>query len=189
VAHDAAAIARALGSAPARRAPRGQLREAAVLAPLLALPDGSVELLFILRPQTMPTHPGQIAFPGGSVDPGDADTWATALRETEEELGIPASAVVRAGRLDDLPTITQFHVTPWVGWVPHDQPLSPSAREVDAVIRVPLATLAAPQNHRTMIGRWRGTPHRMHFYLTPQHVIWGATAEMLTNLLALLRTA
>lgn len=183
-----AAIEAALAAYSPAPAQRARLREAAVLVPLVATPTG-VELQLILRPNTMPTHPGQVAFPGGAVDPGDADSWAAALREADEELGIPANAVTRVGRLDDLPTITSFHVTPWVGWIPPDLALRPSPREVDEAFRVPLSTLLDPSRRRTMVGRWRGRPRRMYFYLTERHVVWGATAEMLTNFLSIIRPA
>ena len=184
-----AAIARALASAAPRSTPRGRLRAAAVLVPLVVNAAGEVEVVFILRPKTMPTHPGQVAFPGGTVDPTDADSWATALREADEELGIPAEAVVRVGRLDDLPTITHFHVTPWVGWIPDALPLRPSAREVDEVFRVPLSHLLDPSRHRTMLAHGRGMSQQLHFYLTERHVVWGATGEMVANLTRVLRGA
>lgn len=180
-----AAIDAALASYAPVAAQRGRLREAAVLVPLIDGPRG-VEVQLILRPNTMPTHPGQVAFPGGAVDPDDADSWAAALREADEELGIPPEAVTRAGRLDDLPTITSFHVSPWVGWIPDDLALRPSPREVDETFRVPLATLLDPTRRRSMVGRWRGRPRRMFFYLTERHVVWGATAEMMTNLLGVI---
>jgi len=182
------AITRAITAYAPVNAHGAHLRAAAVLVPLVDGPRG-VEVIFILRPTTMPTHPGQVAFPGGAIDPGDADSWHAALREADEELGIPPERVTPVGRLDDLPTITSFHVTPWVGWVPDDLALRPSPREVDEAFRVPLATLLDPTQRRTMLGRWRGGPRRMHFYLGAHHVIWGATAEMLTNLVQVLRAA
>lgn len=182
------AIARAIAAYAPVTAQGAHLRAAAVLVPLVDGPRG-VEVIFILRPTTMPTHPGQVAFPGGAIDPGDVDSWHAALREADEELGIPPERVERIGRLDDLPTITSFHVAPWVGWVPDDLVLRPSPREVDETFRVPLADLLDPSRRRTMLGRWRGSPRRMHFYLGARHVIWGATAEMLTNLVNVLDAA
>lgn len=184
----AAAITRAVAAYPPLAAQREHLREAAVLVPLVDI-AGGVEVVFILRPTTMPTHPGQVAFPGGAVDPDDTDSWGAALREADEELGIPPDRVSLIGRLDDLPTITSFHVAPWVGWVPADVVLRPSPREVDEVIRVPLATLLDHRRQRTMLGRWRGAPRPMHFYLTDRHVIWGATAEILANFIEVIASA
>lgn len=151
--------------------------------PLIARPSG-VELLFIMRPATMPTHPSQVAFPGGALEPEDAhDTWRAALREAHEEVGLAPDRARRVARLDDLPTISDFVVTPWVAWIDPDAPLEACDREVDEVLTIPLAHLRDPGRRRTMLGRWRDTPRRLTFYLGDRHVVWGATAEMVTNLL------
>ncbi|MCA9518821.1 MAG: CoA pyrophosphatase [Myxococcales bacterium] len=159
-----------------------------MLVPLLERPGG-VELLFTLRPADMPTHAGQVSFPGGKVAPDDADTWAAAAREAEEELGVGLPALRRVGTLDDLPTISDFHVTPHVAWLDPAAPLTPSPREVAEIFTVPLERLADPRERRLMSGRARRTGQvvRMPFFLGGRpHVIWGVTAAILWNLLDVL---
>lgn len=182
-----AAIEAALRAYAPRVGPGGARRAAAVLVPLIDRPGG-VELLFTLRPPDMPTHPGQVSFPGGKVAPEDPDTWAAAVRELDEELGVGAAAVRRLGTLDDLPTITDFHVSPHVAWLDPHAPLRPSPREVAEVFTVPLAHLIDPRERRVIRGRWgpAGPSHPMRCFLADKHVIWGVTAEILWNLLGVL---
>jgi len=165
---------------------RGQ-RQAAVVVPFVEREVG-LSLLFILRPASMPAHAGQVAFPGGVAEPDDEDSWRTATRELHEELGVADDRLRRLGRLDDIATGTGFLVTPWVAWVDPSARIVPAPREVDEVVEVPLRVLADPARRRTMRGRWRADAPAwpMAFYLTDRHVIWGATAHMLTDLLALL---
>lgn len=172
----------ALRAHPRRELPPGRLRPAAVLVPLLCSPEG-FELLFTLRPSTLSSHAGQVSFPGGRVDPGDEDRWATALREAEEEVAIPGDAVRRVAMLDDLRTITGYHVTPCVGLVDPAVPIRAAAGEVAEVFTVPLDALLDPARVRRMhIGRG-GHAERIHFYLTRPHVVWGATAAIVAHLL------
>ena len=185
----------ALRDALARRvrvpiAARPGERAAAVLIPLLS----SGEVLFIVRPTTMPTHAGQVAFPGGSLEPGEAAIGG-ALRETEEELGIPRDRPDVLGCLDDLRTHTGFVITPVVAIVP-DAPLDPSPREVHATFRVPLARLADPRLVRTARGvrglaparaSRQATEMRLHFWIAEPWVIWGATGHILSILLDIVR--
>jgi 8-oxo-dGTP pyrophosphatase MutT (NUDIX family) len=171
--------------APAER-PVGSHRAAAVLVPLIEKPDG-LSLVFTLRPRHMLQHGGQVSFPGGRVDPADPGRWDTALREADEELAIPRDAVEPLGRLDDLVTITGYHVTPWVGLVAPDVTIRPSPAEVEDWFTVPLEVLADPHLRRTMRSARHEAEGRLSFYLTAPHTIWGATAHILTDFLAILQ--
>ncbi|MCC6620429.1 MAG: CoA pyrophosphatase [Deltaproteobacteria bacterium] len=161
-----------------------------MLVPLVVPDAGSApEVLFLVRPQTMPTHAGQVAFPGGGAEAGE-DAVAAALREAEEELGIPRSAPDVLGCLDDLRTHTGFVVTPVVARLPPDLALAPSPREVDAHFSVPLPALLDPRGIRTArgirVGRVEVT---LRFWVDAPHVIWGATGHILWTLLEILGRA
>src|SRR3546814_16554490 len=117
---------------------------AAVLVPVTDRAEPGV--ILTQRTKTLSRHPGQIAFPGGRVDPGDADVTAAALREAEEEIGLPPARVTVIGAADRYRTITGFEVTPIVGLVPPDLVLTPPEAEVAAVFEVTLAFLLAGAN-------------------------------------------
>jgi 8-oxo-dGTP pyrophosphatase MutT (NUDIX family) len=157
------------------------LRESAVLAPLF-MREGVPCALFTRRPMTLRTHAGQISFPGGGRDAADATLLHTALRETHEELGIPPDRVEVLGMLDEIPTITEYRITPFVGVIPGDFKYVPSF-EVEEVIEVPLAHLLDPAIHRTE--RWQvlGEERDVYFYDYGPHHIWGATARILRTFL------
>lgn len=163
-------------------APRGrELTSAAVLVPLVDRPEGMMVLL-TQRTEHLSDHPGQISFPGGRMEAHDRDPEATALRETEEEIGLDRAFVEVIGRLDHYETVTGFLVTPVVGLVTPGFALEVDRVEVADVFEVPLAFILDPSHHerhsRTVNGRER------HFYVIPyeQRFIWGATAGMLVNL-------
>lgn len=159
-------------------------QRSAVLVPIVLAATGP-ELLFIVRPTSASSHSGQVAFPGGRIDPDDADPVAAALREAEEELGIDRAVPEVIGVLDDVVTHTGFHIVPVVALLPPDLPLVPAPAEVAATFRWPLASLADATTRRTMRGRrvGRGPEVRLHFWpFTPQ-TIWGATGQILDNLL------
>lgn len=184
-----AAIAPTLPTTPTASPPLAAVppRAAAVLAPLHAL-DGRPHLIFTVRSLDVASHRGEISFPGGSRDPGDADLAATALRETDEELGIAPWHVEVLGAL---PVVfagpSNFAVTPFVGWLGEGMPVVvPSPAEVAEVIYAPLAALDDPAIHHTEIWQRFGQPHLLHFYDFGQYRIWGATGRMLHALLALL---
>jgi 8-oxo-dGTP pyrophosphatase MutT (NUDIX family) len=159
--------------------PEGR-RRAAVLLPLFVR-DGELRVLLTRRTDTVEHHRGQISFPGGVEEEDDESPWATAVRETEEELGIAPGDVRLLGALTPLVTVTEFFVEPFVGAIPYPHVLRPAAAEIAEVIDVPIATLLDPKalERRLLPGREEPTL----FYHHGLHVIWGATARMLKELL------
>lgn len=156
----------------------GPATPAAVLVPLINRPDG-IQVLFTERSADLPDHAGQISFPGGRVEPGDADADVAALREAEEEVGLPRERITLLGRLADYETVTGYRVTPVVGWVEPPFALKADPVEVADVFEVPLAFLLEPvnqQRHFRMVN-----DVRRDYYAIPygERYIWGATAAML----------
>jgi 8-oxo-dGTP pyrophosphatase MutT (NUDIX family) len=184
---EACAVERALSGHRSRRFPAGPLRSAAVLLPLVEPEPGApLDLLFIQRSERVPSHAGQVAFPGGTSQSGDGGRTATALREAHEEVGLPPHRVEIIGRLDDMITITGFHVRPVVGVVRGEIDLRPDPVEVADIFTVPLRALAEMRPERRSL--WRGRAAR--FFLVYRYggrVIWGATAAMVHKLLAVVR--
>jgi 8-oxo-dGTP pyrophosphatase MutT (NUDIX family) len=132
---------------------------------------------------TLRTHAGQFSFPGGGRDDEDSTPLHTALRESEEELGIPPASVRVLGMLDEIPTITRFRVIPFVGVIPPDLVYRPNPEEIEQILEVPLAHLMDAKNHRSEV--WEVSEHEreVHFFDYGPHVIWGATARILKSLL------
>jgi 8-oxo-dGTP pyrophosphatase MutT (NUDIX family) len=156
---------------------------AAVLAPLFER-DGELHAVFTRRPTHLRLHAGQISFPGGRREPGDADLTQTALREAHEEIGLDPATVVLLGALAPTPTVvSDIAIYPLVGLIPAPQaPWRLAADEVDAVIEAPLQRLAA--THRLqVIERRDGTRVTTDAYTAGEDTIWGATARILTDLL------
>ena len=154
------------------------LRPAGVLAPIVEQEDG-LHILLTKRSSALKHHPGQIAFPGGKQDEGDADVIATALREAREEIGLPESNVEILGTMPAHETVTSFTVTPVFGFVRDAFEIIPEPGEVDEVFAVPLTHLLDRDNYLVESRRWRGT--RRHYFIVPYgpYYIWGATARML----------
>jgi 8-oxo-dGTP pyrophosphatase MutT (NUDIX family) len=165
-----------------------KLVQAAVLVPLVDRPEGMTVLL-TKRTDHLHDHAGQISFPGGRLDPEDADAVAAALRETEEETGLDRSHIDLIGQLDTYVTRTGFEVTPVVGLVRPGFALNPDTFEVAEVFEVPLAFFLAPGSRRMESREWQGK--RRYFYVYPygSYYIWGATAGMLNNLAEVLSAA
>ena len=162
--------------------PEGRkLRPAGVLVPVIAGPQGA-EVLLTKRSSRLKHHPGQIAFPGGKQDEGDADVIAAALREAEEEVGLPRGHVEVLGTLPTHETVTGFLVTPVIGWIDRDFDVQPEPGEVAEVFRVPLTHVTDVALFTIQSRRWRGT--RRHYYTVPfgPYYIWGATARILRGL-------
>jgi 8-oxo-dGTP pyrophosphatase MutT (NUDIX family) len=155
-------------------------RPAAVLAPIVARPEGLFVLL-TLRASQLRAHSGQIAFPGGKIDPGEAPE-AAALREAWEEVGLDPRFVETVGWLDPYLTGTGFRIAPLVALVEPDFTLSINAREVDEAFETPFAFLMDAANHRVDEREWQGRVRR--FYAMPHEgrYIWGATAGILRNM-------
>lgn len=151
-------------------------------AVLIAITDRSEPgIILTQRPDSMRSHPGQVAFPGGRVDAGDADAVAAALREANEEVGLPYDRADIVGTTDRYQTITGYHITPVIAVVPPDLPLVGN-EEVTAIFEPPLSFLLDPANHQTVRVDWNGA-ERHYFELHWQdRRIWGATAAMIVNL-------
>lgn len=158
------------------------LRPAAVLVGLVPRASGW-QVLLTRRTEHLPTHAGQISFPGGRLEAADADAVAGALRETEEELGIRPALVQPIGLLDVYATISAFAVTPVVGLVDPAMQLQPDAREVDEAFEVPVRFLLDRRNLLREERHFRGRMRGYYVYRYGQHTIWGATAGMLVNLM------
>jgi 8-oxo-dGTP pyrophosphatase MutT (NUDIX family) len=157
-------------------------RRAGVLVPLI-LNGGGTELLFTRRTDHVETHKGQISFPGGMSDEGDEDIVQTALRETEEELGIGASHVEIRGILDDLAVPSGFIITPVVGVLSGLPPLRPNPQEVAEAFTVPVGFFCDTRNGRSELRDFRGAKREVWFYQHGEHNIWGATAMIVRSLL------
>lgn len=161
--------------------PDRRLRPAAVLLAIWDRPEGQ-RLILTKRSSHLKHHPGQIAFPGGKVDAGDASATAAALREAQEEVGLRSERVQVLGSLPTHETVTSFSITPILGLVRDDFTPEPEAGEVDEVFTVPLAHVLNPDRfvveRRRWLGQWRS------YYAVPYgpYYIWGATARILRGL-------
>ena len=157
------------------------IRAAAVLVPVVRRAEGA-SLLFTRRTDHLTQHAGQVSFPGGRAEPHDPDAVATALRETNEEVGIDARLLQPFGYLDCLETISGYCVTPVVAWLDARYRAQPDPREVAEIFEVPLAFFLAPENLRRMRVEYRGRPREVLEFAWAGPRIWGATAAMLLNL-------
>ena len=154
--------------------------DAAVLVPLY-LEDGELHAVFTKRREDLRRHAGEISFPGGRYDEGERDLVATALREAEEEIGLPSDAVEILGALQPTPTIaTGYAVYPFVGMIEPGRTWTLSAQEVAEVIEFSLRELLAGYGRRRLVRR--GVPIRTDTYVVGDHLIWGATARILSDM-------
>jgi 8-oxo-dGTP pyrophosphatase MutT (NUDIX family) len=156
--------------------------EAAVLVPLY-LEGGALHAVFTKRREDLRRHPGEISFPGGRRDEHEPDLLTTALREAQEEIGLPPDAVEILGALQPTPTIaTSYAVYPFVGMIEPGREWTLSAREVAEVLELSLRELRDAHGKRRLIRR--GIPIRTDTYEVGDHLIWGATARILADLLS-----
>lgn len=157
-------------------------------AVLVAVTDRSRPgVILTQRTDTLSRHPGQVAFPGGRIDPGDSGAIDAALREAEEEIALPRDRVIVIGEADRYRTVTGFDVTPVIGIVPPDLILIPSAAEVAQVFEVPLDFVLDAANHVEATVEWQGRNRHYYEINWDGHRIWGATAAMIVNLSRRLR--
>lgn len=159
-----------------------KLTPAAVLIPLCEV-EGEMGAVFTKRPETMPEHSGEVSFPGGRLEEGDADLCHTALRETEEEIGLATVDVDVYGAFLQMPTVTGYHITAYVGEFDYPYDFEPNPREIEDLFVAPLEALADPECHRIEERAWEGQTFDIHFFDYGDHVIWGATGHMLDELL------
>ena len=161
-------------------------KRAAVLVPFFKRED-DYHLLFTLRTSNMPTHKGDVSFPGGRADQKDASLLHTALRESEEELGLRPSDVHPIGPLDDLRTMaSNYVVTPYVGEIPYPYDFQPNAWEVAEIFSVPFTFLADRSNLNTETWLYDGATIPIQTYRYQGYKIWGATQRMIENMLEIL---
>ena len=168
--------------------PSRALKGAAVLVPLVDRAEG-LSVLLTKRTSHLYHHPGQISFPGGGIDPGDADARAAALRETEEEIGLDRCHIALVGQLDTYLTRTGFEIFPLVGLVTPPFSLTPDSFEVAEIIEVPLPFFLRPENRVQQSRLFEGKERYFYAYPYGDHYIWGATAGMLNNLVEVLTDA
>ncbi len=133
----------------------GPARPAAVLIPLFVR-EKALWTLFTKRTDTVEHHKGQISFPGGTKDATDANLWETAIRETEEEIGVPRAGVKILGALPKLVTVTDFEISPFVGAIPYPTQFAPHAGEVESIIEVPVSYLLDPMVVEELPVKWKG---------------------------------
>jgi len=159
-------------------------REAAVLVPVISRSDGAY-LLFTKRADHLGEHPGQMSFPGGGREPEDGTLEATARREAFEEVGLAPAAAGIAGRLDDIPTVSNYSVRPFVARIP-DREYVPNESEVAEIAVLPIAELTDRDNYES---ERRDHPYygdiRIHYFRVGGYTVWGATGRMLVQFLEL----
>jgi 8-oxo-dGTP pyrophosphatase MutT (NUDIX family) len=168
---------------PPRPAPEEHLVPAGVLLPLF-VENGTPHVLFTQRTLTVKEHRGQISFPGGVWHPEDPDLLTTALRETQEEIGLEPGVVEVLGSVKPIATITGYWVTGFVGVIPHLYEFRLNPREVARLLSFPLEGFCEPQRWRTGNYTYRGRHTRICYWTQDKTVIWGATARILLHFLA-----
>ncbi len=184
-----ASLKRALAQRPPQEPPSGESKPAGVLV-LVYRREGSWRLLLNRRSELVGQHKGEIAFPGGAREPEDADMLACALREGREEMGIRPEDVEVLGQLDPLLTRTRYLVYPFVGRIPYPYEFTVDEREVAEVLEVPLGELLDPSavRHEAHLAPDGGLLRRFS-YAAGAHLVYGATAVILTQFLGLAQTA
>jgi 8-oxo-dGTP pyrophosphatase MutT (NUDIX family) len=173
---------------PPAHLPPGGFARAAALVPL-HLKEGEPHVLLTRRPRHMRRHAGQLSMPGGRIEPGE-DALQAALREAEEEIGLPPAAARLLGRLSETLVLqTAFRLTPWVASVPYPYRYVAAFEEVDEILHVPISALLAPGAHRSERREAYGMNLDVHYFTVGGDVVWGATARILWELLGVWRSA
>jgi 8-oxo-dGTP pyrophosphatase MutT (NUDIX family) len=172
---------------PRKELDRPDLVHAGVLI-LLFHKNAELHVLLTKRSSDVEHHRGQISFPGGAVDDTDANIIATAVRETEEEIGIPPSLIKVLGLFDDTWTPSGFRITPVIGYSETRPDVHPSPIEVDEILDVPLSFFLDPRNERVKQLVREGVSVEVYFYTHGTSEIWGATAAMLRSLVRALHS-
>ena len=163
-------------------APTSEFRLAAVLVPLFVREE-TVHVVLTKRTDSVRTHQGQISFPGGAWEPGDASLRSTALRESQEEVGLRPEDVEILGTLEDTPTaVSGFIVRPFVAVVPHPYEFVQDVAEVAGLLSPPLEVFADPERRREEIRERNGVRYPLYFFDVEDETVWGATARMLVSL-------
>lgn len=160
--------------------PAREYRAAAVLIPITDRPDPGV--ILTQRPPWLRSHAGQVAFPGGKIDPGDESAIAAALREAEEELSLPRDRVTILGETDIYTSGSGYHITPVVGIISPDLPLVANPQEVEDWFEVPLHFLLDPTNLEKRAAIWQGQNRHYYDMQWNGRRIWGVTAGIIANL-------
>lgn len=159
-------------------------REAAVLIPVIDRPNG-YHLVFIKRSDDLSEHAGQMSFPGGSREPHDPDFFATATREANEEIGLDQSDIEPVGELDDITTTTEYVVRPFVSRVP-DRQFTPDGVEVAEIAILPVDAFCRPENYEYDLRKTpTGKEYRIHSFSVDGYRVWGATGNLVVQLLDL----
>ncbi|SNB47669.1 CoA pyrophosphatase [Geobacter sp. DSM 9736] len=174
-------IRTALAAHPRVALPPGPI-PAAVLLPLFVR-NNALHILFTKRTEQLNHHGGEISFPGGVCQAEDEAPLETALRETWEEVGIPAGEVEVLGCLDDVYSIHNYLVTPFIGLFSGKIRLAPNDAEIARIIEIPICHLLRPEIFRVEDRPWRGRPHPVYFYQFQGDEIWGLTASILRQFL------
>ncbi len=159
-----------------------QLRDAAVMIGLIERANGW-QVLLTKRTESMSNHAGQVAFPGGRIDPGDANVFAAGLRELEEEVGIAMQDVRIIGALDRFVTISNYTVTPILAIIQGSAQATPQEAEVAEIFEAPLAMFADPEKRQRETRMWRGKLRSSIVFDYQEKRIWGATASIMVRLM------
>ena len=161
------------------------LRSAAVMVPLIDNDDGP-SFILTRRSETLRHHPGQISFPGGTMDADDTTPWHTALRETTEEIGLTADQITPVTALDRYRTLTGYEITPWLALVAPPLDFRPQPDEVAEIFTLPLSVMLHPDAFEWQERQVNGFRRGYYMLQYQQHLIWGATAGILVNLCRIL---
>jgi len=160
---------------------RSEFTPSAILVPM-QIQNDELNILFTKRTQSVKHHKGQISFPGGRLEDGESLAQC-ALRETEEEIGLPANQVELWGQLDETLVITYYRITPFVGLIPYPFEFTLQSTETERLIIVPVSKLLDSKAHSMAVKDFLGRDYAIHFYDVGDEVIWGATGRILTQFL------